>query len=238
MLLPRFVLSLFRLGAALGAALALVGCTNDALVDTPVVNRLAWFTYLDGTTLRENCAAGQPFQARLIYNADYQRQVRIYNVVGDGAGGAYLNTRVGEGGTIDISRFTLEDPTAPLGGWTKSLTRLAPGEFEALKRALRESGAYEAPPIGRRLHSSQYFWLSSLCDDGAFHFQAWRAGEQGFADLAFPELLFAHDLTQVAVRPPRAIGAEAQLRPGPERKKVLGGPEFTVEVGEDGLLGP
>ncbi len=242
MSLPSFVLCLFRpairLGRLVGLAALVAACTNDRLIDTPIVNRFAWFTYLDGTSLRESCSADMPFRARLIYNADYREQVRIYNVVGDGAGGAYLKTRVGNAGAIDISRFSLEDPAAPLGGWKTSLVRLSPAEFESLRVALRASGAFEAPPVGRRLHSSQYYWLSSICDDGTFYFQAWEANEEGFPELSFPELLFTHDATQVTVRPPRDVGAEARLASGPDFKQQLKGPTFTVEVGENGLVGP
>ena len=224
--------------AALCALLAgLAACTNDRLIDVPIVNRLAWYNYIDSTSLRENCVPGQPLRARFVYNADYQQQVRVYNLVGDGAGGAFIKTRVQEGGTIDIARFTLEDPTAPLGGWKESLTRLTPGQLDSLLAALRASGAFAPPPEGLRLQSSQYYWLSGICQDGTFSFHAWRAGTPDFAQLGFPELLFAHDGTGVAVRPPEAIGAEAILRSGPARKDDRRGPQFTVQVGSDGLIG-
>ena len=58
-------------------------------IDNPAVQKFAWFSFLDGHDIREACAslgaqgsAGVPAHYRLVYNGQYSKQIRAYEIVG------------------------------------------------------------------------------------------------------------------------------------------------------------
>lgn len=214
--------------------LVLAGCTYRGTIDQPILHKVTWFSFLNGDDIRAACARGGPPWYRLVYNGDYDRQLRAYEVVGDGAGGAYYTARVITGGGIDVTRLSLRDPQAP-GRWTVDRVRLAPEEMAGLEAALARSGAFGPAPAGLRLASEQFYWVFSGCRDGTFHFNAWRYPSARFAGLAFPEVLLRHDRTGIALNPPREVGpAERPRAGGPVEDPT---PCFDLEVGERGFKG-
>lgn len=222
----------------LGFLLAVAGCAYHTPprsdIDNPLVRSLAWFSYLDGSDIRETCAPGSIERYRLVYNAQYRKQVRAYEATGDGAGGAYLvaRARLGSPNLLDLQ---LADPLAPWR-WRKSDVRLDKAAFEEFKALLADSGLGVRPANGKRLHSHDFYWVAAGCRDGAFQFGAWVDAQGDFAAIRFEGFLVTRDKTGLDFR-------EAQ--PVPYLEKVVTGrrrgqnpPDFFVlTVSDDGLGG-
>lgn len=218
----------------LSVAMTAIACTYRGNIDNPAVQRATWFSYLDGTDIRDSCKPGTLDRYRLVYNGPYHEQLRSYEVVADGAGGAHLVARaLADHG--NLVKLSLSDPLAPWR-WRKTEERLPPETFDELRRRLIESGFGSEPPVGLRLYSGAFYWVASGCADGQFHFNAWDYPSERFAALRFPEFLFARDKTGVAVNPPRPtpearFGEPGQTGARSERTR------FVLEVTEDGLGG-
>src|SRR3982750_1992701 len=80
------------------SAAVLAGCAyyGDAAtdIDNPAVQKFAWFSFLDGHDIREACAAlgpKAPARYRLIYNGQYEKQLRVYEIDAVPSGGANLH---------------------------------------------------------------------------------------------------------------------------------------------------
>jgi hypothetical protein len=219
-------------------ALALVflvgGCAYRGAVDTVPTIRFTWFSYLNGDDIREACTPGSPFHYRLVYNADYDKQLRSYALVSDGGEGLYFVARAMVGFGIDISELSLQDPLG-LGGWQRVGERLDAVALAEIDHALEWSGAFEPAPNGLRLYSDQYYWVAALCHQGKFYFNAWLYPSNPYDRLSFPELLFAHDRTGVPVAPPRDVGPAARMKGATKGRKP--NQIFQIRVGENGLVG-
>lgn len=218
---------------ALAAALA-AACTYQGAIDEPVTLKATWFSYLNGDDIRAACPQGGPARYRLVYNGNYDEQLRSYELVADGSGGAHLKVRVQTGGGIDVTRLSILDPQAP-ARWTTSEARLGEAEFIALEAALAASGAYEGAPQGLRLASEGFYWIFVACRAGQVHFNAWRHPSARFAALRFPEILLRHDATGIPVNPPRGgvpVAPARRITPGDGASL-----HFDLEVGANGLKG-
>lgn len=90
------VLSLVATVAALGAGLLAGACTYTGKpADNPVERRFTYMSYLAADDLRAVCTAGTPERYRFVYNAEYSRQVRLYEVEIEPDGrGAVLEARI------------------------------------------------------------------------------------------------------------------------------------------------
>ena len=82
----------------------LAGCayhgSSASNLDNPAVQKFAWFSFLDGNDLREACAAlgpKAPARYRLVYNGQYEKQLRIYEIEAQPSGGANLRARTNPG---------------------------------------------------------------------------------------------------------------------------------------------
>ena len=222
------------LGLALLALGVLAGCAYEGAIDQPVTIKATWFSYLNGDDIRSACTDGAPSWYRLVYNGNYDEQLRTYEVVADGTGGAYYKARVQTGSGLDLTKFAFGDLQA-MAGWTTVRIRLIPADLAALERALEASGAFGPAPVGLRLASEQFYWVASLCRDGRFHFNAWLYPSARAAGLRFPQALLGHDGTGIAVNPPREVAGIERVR---RTVKGEGGPQhFDLEVGENGFKG-
>jgi hypothetical protein len=223
----------WRLVAAFCFALLVVGCTYRGNIDNPVVRRVTWFSYLDGTDIRTACQNGASDRFRLVYNARYQEQVRSYEVTADGMGGARLVAWArGRRGAFNIS---LNDVFAP-GRGRQSETHLSPTEYRQFLDLLERSGQFAGAPAGLRLFSGDFYWVGSACRDGVFAYHAWLYSQDGFANVRFSDFLFARDQTGIAVNPPRRIPPSEFLGPrGRQRDQTE--IRFWLQVREDGLGG-
>jgi hypothetical protein len=209
------------------------GCTYRGDIDNPVVRKVTWFSYLDGTDIRSACTQGAPDSYRLVYNARYEEQLRSYEITPDGAGGGYLVARAkGRANAFDIS---LGDVLAPWR-WQRSQAHLSPAEFQQFVALVERSDQFAGAPVGLRLFSGDFYWVGSACRDGAFHYHAWAFSNDGFTRVRFAEFLFKHDQTGLAVNPPRTIPASEFL--GPQgRQEDQTQIRFWLQVHEDGLGG-
>ncbi len=222
------------LGLALLALGVLTGCAYEGAIDQPITIKATWFSYLNGDDIRSACTDGAPSSYRLVYNGNYDEQLRTYEVVADGTGGAYYKARVQSGSGLDLTKFSFSDPQA-MAGWTTVQIRLIPVELAALERALEASDAFGPAPVGLRMASEQFYWVASLCRDGRFHFNAWLYPSARAAGLRFPQALLGHDGTGIAVNPPRAVAGIERIR---RTVKGEGTPQhFDLEVGENGFKG-
>ncbi len=222
------------LGLAWLALAVLAGCAYEGAIDQPVTIKATWFSYLNGDDIRAACTEGAPSWYRLVYNGNYDEQLRSYEVVADGTGGAYYKARVQNGSGLDLTKFSFGDLQA-MAGWTTVQTRLIPVDLAALERALEASGAFGPAPVGLRLASEPFYWVASLCRDGRFHFNAWLYPSARAAGLRFPQILLGHDGTRIAVNPPREVAGIERIR---RTVKGQGGPQhFDLEVGENGFKG-
>ena len=235
----RLVSALLVVLLAAGLAAA---CAYRGDIDNPATIKATWLSYLNGDDMRAACVEGAPLQYRLIYNADYDMQLRSYEVTGaqsndGGAGGAHLTIRVlGESGIV-VNEMSFSDPLA-FTRWKRSEAPLGASVVERLNAALEASGAFEPAPKGLQLFSKETYWISNLCRDGVFYFNAWRFPSDRFDAISFDALLFALDETGVPVREPVAVrvGTSAKLNaPRRQESDDTRGNYFNVKVGENGL---
>lgn len=225
-----------RVAASVAASLlALAGCSSTGPTDNPVARKLTWFSYLNGDDLRSRCGKDGTDRFRLVFNADYNRHVRTYDVVGDPErGGAAVEAHVIE--ATDLARITPADPFSAARGRKASL-QLSAAQYDSFIGRLREDGAFDPPPHGLRLPSNGFYWLINGCRAGQWFFTAFPYPSSRFTDARFPELLRSIDPTGVAFPglpepedAPRTLPSSGQLADG--------GVFFEVQVGRYGLVGP
>lgn len=194
-------------GLALGFAL-LSGCAyhqgQQYDINNPIVRKVGWFSYLDGNDIREACAGGGAERYRLVYNGQYDEQLRSYEIYAGQDGGGVLHARALDNSNNVLS-FTLDNPFSPWQ-WQESQVKLTPAEMAEFRRLLAASGYGGAAPQGLMLHSRDFYWVASGCQQGAFHYFAWNNRSQGiaaasFANIRFRDFLLQHDQTKVAFRP-------------------------------------
>ena len=229
----------------LAAALLLAGCAYQGDIDNPANIKATWYSYLNGDDIRAACTENSGRRYRLVYNADYNEQIRSYELVGAGDGGSEdggagrLTARVQGPSGLRLSQFSFSDPLG-WARWTKSVTALSAGQLAGLDAALEKSGAFDPAPLGLRLFSKETYWVSSLCRDGVFTFNAWRFPSDRYEALSFDELLFSLDETGVAVRAPVAVSSTAAAKANVPRVRHASdetGSFFTLTVGKNGLVG-
>ncbi len=181
--------------------LALGACTYRPGADNPVARSLTWFSYAGADDIRADCRPGAADRLRLIYNGDYDEQVRSYDVTAVAAGGGKVEIRVR--GPQDLTRGVLLFDL--FGPWRAEgrLVRIGSNELAELRRALGDSGLRQPAPSHLRLESSEYYWLASVCLDGRFTVNAWKYPSPRFEALSFPAVLLRHDSTGIALEPPQ-----------------------------------
>jgi hypothetical protein len=214
--------------------LVLGACAYRGDIDQPVTIKATWFSYLNGDDIRAACQGGAPDRFRLIYNGNYEEQLRSYEVTSLGGGGAGYKARVMDGSGLDLTHFSLSDPQS-MARWTTSQARLDPEELAGLDGALAASGAFGASPQGLRLASEQFYWVMSACRGGVFYFNAWLYPSPRFDQLVFADVLLRYDRTGIALNPLREVSGAVRFRrnaPGEERSS-----HFDVQVGDGGLQG-
>ncbi len=185
--------------------LVLAGCAYRPGADNPVARNLTWFSYAGAGDIRADCRPGAADRMRLIYNGDYDEQVRSYDVTALSAGGSPV------GGKVEIRVRGPQDLTRGIslfdlfGAWRAEgrLVRIGANEMADLRRALGDSGLARPVPGRLRLYSNEFYWLASVCLDGQFTVNAWKYPSPRFEALSFPAVLLRHDPTGIALNPPR-----------------------------------
>ena len=207
---------------------------GDSSIDNPAVRKVAWFSYLDGNDIRETCAPGSLDRFRLVYNGQYEQQLRSYEVTAEGPqnGGAYFTARaLGKSNLVDVS---LDDLLAPWR-WQRFDTKLTAAEFNQFRDLLTQSGWGSGAPQGKMLHSRDFYWVASGCRDGQFHFDAWVDAQGDFRQIKFQEFLLARDKTGVAFRKPVPVRPIDRTEQGRPRERSA--PIFALTVSGEGIGG-
>ncbi|MBI3443977.1 MAG: hypothetical protein HY055_01070 [Magnetospirillum sp.] len=218
-----------RPGIALliAALTSLGGCayTGDD-IGNPFYRKAQWFSFVGGDDIAGACAAGTPDRFRLVYNALWDQQVRIYEW--DSAQ-RQLKTRVV--GSGNVAEIRLDDPITP---WRAEEigTPLEPAAYDGLVQSLSDSGAFAVPDVGLELPSHSYYWTTASCRRGQFSFTAWRYPSAGFAAASFPARLAALDPRRESIITAGPIPLDPMREYNRNRGAVM---EFTLKIGRNGL---
>jgi hypothetical protein len=212
---------------------ALAGCANAPL-DNPFSRSLGWFNYLDASDIRSACTQRSGERYRLIYNAVWGEQVRIYDIAAAPADVEdSLAVRIFF--PEDLNSIDLRDPFNLYRGHT-GIVLLSAADMVAFREALRASG-FDAPtPRGLTLPSDGFYWVVAACRDGVFHYSAYVYSSDRFAAIRFDRWLFDHDPTSIAVNLP----GPSEPRSPSRNVRVHEGTSYTVfdmTVGDNGLVG-
>ena len=224
-----------RVNLAAGLALLLASaCTYSGGIERPGVQKVSWFSYLNGDDIRRDCSANSVPRARLIYNGQYEEQIRSYELVGDGHGGALYTVRVQS--RASLTNFTLNNPLQPWA-WQTNEVLLSPPEIQGFETALRQSGAYGPTPKGLRLHSRNFYWIFIACREGVIHYNAWLHPSERWDEIVFDDWLLRFDESGVAVREPRFVDPAERLS-----DRITAGDDdssvnFDIQIGDNGLVG-
>ena len=227
------LITVAAVGSTLLGACAYHG-ENQTDIDNPVVRKVAWFSYLDGNDIRETCAPGAPDRFRLVYNGQYTKQIRSYEIRADGTSdgvATYVARAMGDANLLEVQ---FPDLLAPWR-WQSSNTKLSATEFAEFRGKLAQSGWGQGAPQGKRLHSQDFYWVASGCQDGQFHFDAWVDAQGDFAEIKFQDFLLARDQTGLAFRQPvtvTEIDRTGRGRPRDRNETV-----FALTVSGEGIDG-
>jgi hypothetical protein len=226
-------------GIVLVLALGLSGCAYTGGVGEPVARKFTWFSYAAGDDIKAACTTPDaPARYRLIYNANWNEQVRAYDMrrfVIPG-GGAILDTHVFGGYGGNVSNFSLSNVSEPWQGPAREV-KLEEDQYLALIRAVEASGFGGPAPEGLRLESWDSYWLVSACAAGQFHFNAWKFPSDRWSKITFDKLLFAADGTGARVNPPKELDHAEQFYLSSAQNAKYYGYTFQFIVGKDGLVG-
>src|SRR3546814_16078621 len=91
---------------------------------------------------------------------------------------------------IAVNEMTFSDPLA-FARWKRSEAPLGASVVERLNAALEASGAFQPAPKGLQMFSKETYWISNLCRDGVFYFNAWRFPSDRFEAISLDPLLLA-----------------------------------------------
>lgn len=214
-----------------------LAAAGPAAADNYFLRNFTWFGFVDGKELRERCGPGAPERIRLIHQAVFDQQIRVYEVDRPVPGGpAVLTARVLI--KIDYSNFTFSEFF--LGTQDRvSQATLDPPAFEALMAALAADGFMAPVPEGLRLPSDGFYWTVSACLGGRFKINGWVFPSERYAALRFPAQLLARDGTGVPAIPPRPTepGDRLRARGGNHAKNMDLRPAFDIRLTDDGVTG-
>jgi hypothetical protein len=210
---------------------------TDRNVDQPVVRSLNWFGYVGGDDIRAACQPGKRSHIRLVYNALWEEQVRVYDVFlqPDGTAGLNVGVLADQGNVAQLLVSSLGDVTNP---WRmkKSERLLSAAETSGLMGVLQASAAFGPPRDGLRLPDNDFWWAVSSCRNGVWGFQAYHYPTDHFANVKFAEKLYGWDSVPVAINKPRRL-EPAEFRRDWDRRSVQRGrgDRWILVVGNDGL---
>ncbi len=185
--------SLAGVGVFTLAAVGLAGCafTENSDVSNPLVRKSAWFSYLNADDLRTACSAGDAEgRIRIIYNADYYKEVRVFELEPKAGNQQFdLTTRVF--GPAQVSEINVEI-NAPLGvfGGEQSVDVIGRDDYLAVTDALQKDGfGTQQGRDGVRLYSDDFYWVALGCSSGYVTLGTWMSGVDDLRALGFPAVL-------------------------------------------------
>jgi len=213
----------------LGLAASLLGaCADVSQVDTPLLGRLAWFAFLGGEDIHDQCRPGEPARYRFVYNAVFDEQVRSYDLTRT-LDGASLDIRVPPAGASPLRLNGFSNDFGPRARLTRPIDAET---YRTIARQLEADGFGRPTPTDQAFPSWDFYWIVSACAEGQFHVYGWRNGTPDFAALKFPALLFAQDRTGAPVNPVRSnTYADYQTRIRQDMPDL----NFNVRLGPQGI---
>lgn len=217
------------LAAATAFVLGLAACTYTGEdIGNPFRRKVQWFSFVEGADIAAACAPGSAERFRLVYNALWDQQVRIYEW---DAQGAELKISVVRRG--NVATITLDDPLYP---WRTDAATVALDKagLASLSSALEASGAFGPPAVGLELPSHSYYWTAASCRGGKYGFTAWAYPSAAYDATRFPAALAALDPGRDGIAAPGPVPIDP-IREYDRRRGALG--EFTLKVGGNGLSG-
>ena len=210
----------------------LAGCTYRGPAENYFAQRLTFLSYLNGDDIRADCEPGTRNRYRFVYVADHDRQTRGYDLIPT-ADGARLVQMVDRGLLVNGLRL---DRLLQTGTPMRATTDLASEDVAELEAAMLASGVFLPPPVGLRLESERFFWIVTGCYQGDYFLTGYRHPSPRFDTIRFDQVLFAKDRLDAPILRPSDRAVRAPVRPCTARLRE-GHACFSVEVGDDGLLG-
>lgn len=219
---------LSRISILFGALALVGGCTyKGGDIGDPIHRKFHWASFVGGEDIAATCGSGAPDRARLVYNAVWGEQVRIYEW--DSVRHSLKIRVIGSG---DLRDMALSDP---LAGW-RSDDRSVPldqVQYDGLVVALSGSGGFGPPAVGLELISRSYYWTAATCRQGRFTFTGWKYPSAAFEAATFSAALFALDPGRDGVRPAAPIPMDIMAEYDRNRGAIR---DFTFKVGASGLV--
>lgn len=209
------------------ALAGLAGCTYTGDdIGNPLYRKVQWYSFVEGSDIKAACAEAAPERFRLVYNALWDQQVRIYEW-----DSAAKSLKISVVGTKDLTDITLNDPLTP---WRAKVATVALDQAaqDGLTAALADSGAFGPPAVGLELPSHSYYWTAASCHAGKYVFTAWSYPSPAFDAARFPTALAALDPERASIVPPAPVAIDVIREHDRQRGRVE---EFTLRVGPDGL---
>ena len=197
------------------AAIGLAGCayTQNSDISNPLVRKSAWFSYLNADDLRTACSAGDAEgRIRIIYNADYYDEVRVFELDPHAGNQRFdLTTRVF--GPAQVKEINVEI-NAPLGafGGEHATDVIGRDDYIAITDALQQDGfGTQKDRDGIRLYSDDYYWVALGCSSGYVTLATWMSGVDDLRALQFPEVLTElSSIDRKSPEPPAKENARSQ----------------------------
>jgi len=222
------------LGLAIGL-LALGACTAvEGVADSPILRKFQWFSFLEGGDFKDSCGPDAPARYRMVYNAVYTEQVRIYEL--DSAAGVLDARVVLPANFVDVEVREIGDLLDPWRG-KAATTKLSSSDVDGLVGDLESFGVFGPPNVGAELSSKGFFWTIAACHEGQYHFTGFQWPDTAWNRATFASRLFVLDETGVDVNDPRWT---AVMRTHPTKRDNADqtANEFHIKVGPNGLAGP
>lgn len=197
-----------KAGIAALVIAGLGGCTftQTSDVSNPLVRKASWFSYLNADDLRQACSAGTAdSQIRIIYNADYYKEVRVFELTPYPGNEEFnLTTRVF--GPLQVKDINVE-LNAPLGafGGQEAVDRIDRASYLAITDALQAEGFGTQSRDGLRLYSDDYYWVAIGCSASNITLAAWASGVDDMRALDFPDVLASLSSVERELPEPPAV---------------------------------
>ena len=209
----------------------LASCTYDGGIENPLLRKVAWYSFIEGEDLRASCAM-TPNTLRLVYNGNYDEQLRIYEAGPNGL----LTSRVLGPAYVNRLDLYLSDPSALFAGITSD-TPLTDKLRQDLTDKVVQAAEAHPMPEETLYHSAEYYWMASGCKDGAAFFHGWKAPNVDVLALPFVSVLKTADTTGVAFATPRPVSRFTTGAFPPNREAQRGRDiHFRLRVGPDGII--
>jgi len=168
--------------------LAIAACQARGPADGRIGFRFQWLSYIQGDDIRDTCQAEGPDRVRLIYNADFNRDIRTFDL--------YLYDGAGQ---MEARRWASAATTLVIGGRINAAfdpqetaqVSLTAAQVRDITGALEASGFPGPVPVGEVLRSDAHFWVGLACVDGVFGIQTWNGDR--LRDVRFAGLLESLD---------------------------------------------